>query len=405
MRAIIEKSVARGAAAVPPSKSLSHRALVCAALASGTSVIRNLSDCDDVSATVNCLRALGAKIEYLNKSTVAVTGTDMFARQSTALDCGESGSTLRFLLPLCLLSNADAALCGGGRLLSRPLSVYEEICRDQGLAFVRGAGGITVGGVMKPGEFTVDGGVSSQFISGLLFSLPLLPADSRIRILPPCESRPYIDLTLQTLRDFGVAAAWENENTLFVKGNQKYTASDYTVEGDWSAAAVLVFLNLFGGKVKISGVRPDSLQGDKACVELFDILTFAGATVNLSDCIDLAPILTAYAAAVTGGEFVGARRLKYKESDRGEAMARELNKFGCFVAVDGDRITVDPADFHAPTEPLCGNFDHRVVTALCALLTLTGGEIDGVEAVNKSWPDFFDTLKALGIKIRLIKDD
>ena len=404
MKAIIQKSAAVGEIAAPPSKSVSHRALICAALSDGKSVIRNLSDCSDVKATVNCLRELGAKIEYLDESTVAVTGADASRRGAAALDCGESGSTLRFLLPLCLLSDADASLFGSGRLMTRPLSVYENICRKRGLKFVRGGGAVTVGGKLMSGEFTVEGDLSSQFISGLLFALPALRGDSRIRILPPVEIRPYIDMTVKTLRDFSVFAAWEDENTLFIRGNQRYAAREYAVEGDWSAAAALVFLNLFGGKVRISGLAPDSVQGDKACVKLFDILTFAGATVNLADNPDLAPILTAYAAANEGAVFTGARRLKFKESDRGEAMAKELRKFGCRVTVSGDVIAVDPVSFHAPNEPLCGHNDHRVVTALCALLTLTGGEICGVEAVNKSWPGFFGALSSLGVKVSLTKE-
>ena len=405
MKAVIKKSRLCGVIDAPPSKSMAHRLLICAALCGGTSRITGISDSDDVTATMRCLHALGAKLDRIDGRTVSVTGADMANRQTDAqLDCVESGSTLRFLIPLALLSNRRTEFCGSDTLLSRPLSVYERICNEQGLLFCR-ENGVTVRGVLSPGEYRVEGGISSQFISGLMFALPLLRGDSRIHIIPPIESRPYIDLTMQALGEFGVTVVWESDKTLYIKGGQKYQSCDCAVEGDWSSAAFFSAANVLGGDVKFCGLDPDSLQGDKVCLQYFDMLCRGTPTVNVGSCPDLAPILMAAAAAKSGAVFCGTRRLKIKESDRGEAMAQELKKFGCMVTVHEDSIVVYPAAFHAPDEPLCGHNDHRIVMALSILLTLTGGEIVGAQAVKKSLPEFYEMLAALGGKVKLYDTD
>ena len=213
------------------------------------------------------------------------------------------------------------------------------------------------------------------------------------------ESRSYINLTVSALERFGVKVVWEDEYTLYIKGGQKYTATDVTVEGDYSGAAFIDALGLFDGEVEIDGLAEDSIQGDRVYREHFASLLRGTPAIRIDDCPDLGPILFAVAAAKSGGIFSGTRRLKIKESDRAAAMAEELTKFGASVSIYDDKVVVYPADFHKPTQLLLGHADHRIVMSLAVLLTLVGGEIDGAEAVKKSYPAFFDDLRALGIEV------
>jgi 3-phosphoshikimate 1-carboxyvinyltransferase len=232
-----------------------------------------------------------------------------------------------------------------------------------------------------------------------MFALPLLDGDSEIRILPPLDSKPYIDITMKALERFGVKAYWKDALTVSVAGGQKYVPSDEAVEGDYSNAAFLSALDMLGGNVEIDGLCEDSAQGDKAYIEQFKALDSGMPTINISDCPDLAPILMSVAAVKNGVHLTGTARLKIKESDRGEVMARELSKFGVPVTVNGDDITVEGRCFRAPTEPLYGHNGHRVVMSMAVLCTLTGGEIIGAQACRKSYPDFFEVIKKLGIEV------
>ncbi len=394
---------ARGTVAAPPSKSMAHRLLICAGLSEGKSVIRGISDCEDVQATLDCLRALGAKCEQTD-DTVTVFGVD--PRRATArgtLKCRESGSTLRFLIPILLLSRETAVFEGYGRLMERPMSVYEEICKERGLTFYRESGKLTVGGGLPFGRYTLPGNVSSQFVSGLLFALPLAEGESVIELIPPVESRSYIDMTLDAMRRFGVLAEWESDCRLRVAGNQKYLPREEKVEGDYSNAAFLDALNFLGGEVTLTGLRADSLQGDRCYRKAMDALCRGeGATVSLGDCPDLGPILFSVAAAKHGGVFTETARLRIKESDRVECMRLELEKLGVRMEVEDDRVRILKGDLTPPQESLYGHNDHRIVMSLSVLLTLTGGEIRGAEAVRKSYPAFFSDLSHLGIEIEEI---
>jgi 3-phosphoshikimate 1-carboxyvinyltransferase len=254
-------------------------------------------------------------------------------------------------------------------------------------------------GPLASGEFRVPGNVSSQFISGLLFALPLLSGDSTVRITPPCESRPYIDLTVTALAAFGISVSWLDDYTLRIAGNQAYRAGEIDVEGDYSGASYLAALDALGGDVTVEGLRPDSLQGDRAYERYFPMLLRGTPTIHIGDCPDLGPTLFAVAAARHGAVFTGTARLRIKESDRAAVMAEELAKFGTTVSVNEDSVVVYPSDFHAPSAPLYGHNDHRIVMALSVLCTLTGGVIEGAEAVAKSFPDFFEKLAALGISV------
>ena len=399
MRIRINKGTASGVISAPPSKSMAHRLLISAAMCEGVSTVRGISSCEDVLATLDCLGALGIKYERRGDD-VTVYGKDPKAMHpSEPLKCRESGSTLRFMIPIAMRSEQTAVFYGARGLMSRPMSVYENMCRERGLTYVSDGESIVVKGPLSGGEFTLPGNVSSQFISGLLFALPTAEEDSTIRILPPIESRSYIDLTIDALGSFGVKAVWQDEHTIFIRGRQRYTPTDVTVEGDYSGAAFPEALTLFGGEVSINGLRPDSIQGDSVYKKYYDMLVRGVPTIHIGDCPDLGPVLFAIAAAKNGGVFTGTRRLKIKESDRAEAMAEELKKFGTSVTVYDDTVVIYPAEFHAPNDVLYGHNDHRIVMALAVLLTLTGGEIEGAEAVSKSYPAFFGDLAALGIEV------
>jgi len=397
MTVSIKPSTARGTVAAPPSKSMAHRLLLAAGLANGISTVAGLADSRDMEATVSCLRALGASVT-IDGDTALITGCNPAARPEAILECLESGSTLRFLLPLCLLSDAPATLCGTEKLLSRPLSVYAGICEKQGIAYRQGKTSVTVRGRLQSGDFRFRGDISSQFVTGLLYALPLLSGDSTITLLPPVESRSYIDLTLSALHLFGIEADWYDESTLSVLGGQAYLPQNVTVEGDWSNAAFLEGLNLLGGNVTVTGLAENSLQGDRVYRTYFHALEAGTPTLSLADCPDLGPVLFALAAAKHGATFTEVERLRLKESDRVAAMQAELSKCGVRTAADAHTLTVYPG-LTSPNGLLYGHNDHRVVMALALLCTVTGGQIDGAEAVNKSFPNFFDRLKGLGVNV------
>ncbi len=399
MKTYIYPSKAQGTIIAPPSKSIAHRLLICSGLASGISKVKGISLSEDILATIDCLKALGADCR-IEEDIAIIKGINPFNSPSSTLECRESGSTLRFFLPICLLSGRKYTLSGSSTLLKRPMSVYEDICSEQNIEYIKTENSISLSGVLKSGNYKVKGNISSQFISGLLFALPLLNGDSTITIAPPIESASYINLTIQSLSEFGVEIVWSDERTLYIKGNQSYRAHDVSVEGDYSNAAFFEALNFLGSDVKIDGLSEDSLQGDRVYSKFFDMLSRGTPTVHISDCPDLGPVLFALASAKNGGIFTGTKRLKIKESDRAASMAEELSKFGVSVKVDEDSVVVYPANFHAPTQTLNGHNDHRIVMALSTLLTLTGGEIDGSEAVTKSMPDFFSQLENIGIKVK-----
>ncbi len=399
MRLKIEKGIARGRVVAPPSKSISHRLLIAAALAQGVSTVRNISDCEDVLATVDCLNAMGASCEFVG-ADVVVRGFDARkAKPHKPLFCRESASTLRFLLPIAMLSQNPTVLEGAPGLMRRPMTVYEQLSAQKGLFYTKKENQITVSGPLGGGEYLLPGNVSSQFISGLLFALPQAQQDSILRLTTPIESRSYIELTLSALRTFGVSVVWRDAQSLYIKGGQAYKATDVTVEGDASGAAFLDALNLFGASVTVEGKNPDSKQGDAVYAQLFSALDSGPATISIADCPDLAPILFAVAAAKHGGTFLDTQRLKIKESDRAQAMAQELSKFGVTVTVNENTVDIIPSDFHAPHGVLSGHNDHRIVMALSVLLCITGGQIEDAEAVCKSYPAFFEHLRQLNIEV------
>ena len=403
MRVTLTPKTLNGVVKAPPSKSMGHRMLICAGLASGESVVTGISDSEDMKATLGLLMGLGASCRKVG-DVVDVHGADPRAARPTGiLDCRECGSTLRFFIPLCLLSDVPMTLTGSPRLMERPLDVYENLCAEQGLLWQNNHQDhtLTVCGPLRGGEITLRGDVSSQFITGLLFALPLCEGDSILHIIPPLESRPYIAMTLAAMARFGVRATWTDAFTLSIKGGQTYPSTAAEVEGDYSNAAFFDALPLLGHDVTVTGLDPDSLQGDKAYRRFYPQLTAGAPTLDISDCPDLGPILMALEASLHGATFTGTRRLRIKESDRGVAMARELAKFGASVDVAEDTIVVSSEGFNSPTSALESHNDHRIVMALCTLLTVTGGEILGAEAVRKSLPDYFNLLRDLGAEVSI----
>lgn len=390
MKAVFSPSFPFGEVFAPPSKSMAHRYLICGAL-SEQSKISGLAMSEDIKATADCLKALGSRVDFEN-DTALVGG--LCPKEEAQLDCRESGSTLRFMLPLALLGNKEITLTGSPRLMERGAGLYEQMCGEHGLFFENKDGKITVKGPLKPGKYSIDGSLSSQYFSGMLFALSTLDGDSELKVKGKLQSRPYVNMTIKALADFGVKIE-RIPGGFFIPGGQKFLSRDAAVEGDWSNAA---FLSALSDKVIVKGLDEHSLQGDKLYPQLFK--NVGSYQIDLSDTPDLAPVLFAVAALKDKGDFVGTRRLKIKESDRAEAMKNELLKFGVNTTIFDDRVIVS-GKLKAPSAELYGHNDHRIVMALSVLAARVGGVIDGAEAVSKSFPDFFDVIKKLNVKVNL----
>lgn len=398
MKVRITPGTANGIVMAPPSKSMAHRLLICAGLSEGTSIVDHIDLSEDIKATLGILKKLGATYVIENRQVI-ITGIGQKKMQADELlDSKESGSTLRFFIPIVLTSGQDYQFTGAKRLLERPLGVYEDLCKEQGIVFEKSEERLRVAGQLKAKHYQVPGNISSQFITGLLFALPLLSRDSVLEVLPPIESQPYIHMTLEALELFGIVVKRE-ENTFYIPGNQKYQSTNVTVEGDYSNAAFLEAFSLLGGKVEVDGLREDSLQGDQVYRKYYQELQKERPVLDLAECPDLGPILMGMAAALYGARFTGTRRLKIKESDRGAVMAEELAKFGILVDVKENEIVVYPGELKTPTEPLSSHNDHRIAMTMATLCTVVGGTIEGAEAVRKSFPDYYDVIEHLGISV------
>ena len=393
---------------------MAHRALLCAGLAAGTTQIQGILPSQDMEATCRALTALGASIARQG-SLARVQGVAGRPKVPQGpVDCGESGSTLRFLIPAFALASAPARLTGRGRLPQRPLGPYGTIFHGQGLPFAQDETGVSFQGPLAPGDYTLPGDVSSQFISGLLFALPLLPGDSHIRIQPPFESRGYVNMTLQVMDAFGVQAAFLDGLTLHVPGNQLFTApaAPFLVEGDDSQAAFFLTLDAILGDVSVAGLSPRSIQGDRVMGEILARCghvpgqpprPLAPFVADLGDCPDLGPILMTLGLFCQGeSRLLNAGRLRLKESDRGTAMAQELGKLGGQASLAGDEIRIRQSRLR-PGPALSSHGDHRIAMALAvaALGARIPADIQGAEAVEKSYPDFWKDLAAIGARVEL----
>ena len=408
-----------GTVSAPPSKSMAHRAVLCSALAKGTSHIENLEFSKDISATLAAAGQLCARVES-GPADVLVEGLGHFRPVFGPVDCCESGSTLRFLIPLASLTGQSITFVGRGRLMERPQSVYETLYREQNLHFEQANGQLTVAGSLRSGEYTLAGNVSSQFISGLLFALPLLAGDSTLHLIPPVESRSYIEMTRAAQAAFGVTSHWLDDTTLCIPGGQQYHPRDYIVEGDYSQAAFLAVLGAVKGGITLTGLAAETLQGDAAILDIlrrcgakftrteaglvFEQAPLHGVDIDLADCPDLGPALMVLGLLCEGTTVIrNAERLRIKESDRIAAMEAELRACGGVLSSEGGTITVQGCKprLHAPEAPLSGHNDHRVVMSLTVLALAADIPlaINEAEAVQKSWPHFFDALKPLGVEV------
>lgn len=402
MKVKIIPSKVCGTVKAPPSKSMSHRMLICAGLSEGESFIKNISYSEDVLATLDCLEVMGAEV-FRGSDFVKIKGTSVPESFCGEYFCRESGSTMRFFIPIAMLSGEESRFSGSVRLMERPMTVYETVAEQKGLYYKNNGTELCVKGKLTSGRFNIDAGVSSQFISGLLFALPLCDGDSEIFLEGKIESLSYIDMTLEAMKLFGICA-YRDENKLIIKGGQSYKSTEITVEGDCSNAAFLEAFNLFGGDVNVTGIKADTLQGDAVYSEYFTMLKREKAVLDLRNCPDLAPVLMCLAAEHNGAVLNGTARLRIKESDRGAVMKQELSKFGADIEIYDDRIIINKTELRAPAEPLCSHNDHRVAMSLAVMCSKYGGEIYGAEAVNKSYPEFFEHTGKLGMEVQ-INDD
>lgn len=395
MNIVITPSPLSGAVRVPASKSAAHRLLISAALADGPTRIAIGSTNRDIEATAACLRALGADIESESETLVVSPIANVPAE--VTLDCGESGSTLRFLLPVAAALGAHATFTGHGRLPQRPNAPLVEALRAHGAVIDNGLLPMAVSGSLTGGLWTLPGDVSSQYVTGLLFALPLLEADSVIRLTTPLASAAYVDMTLQALRQFGIdiegtADGWR------IPGRQRYrTPGEAVVEGDWSAAAFWLAANALGASIDVRGLNPDSVQGDRAVTALLE-----QDTIDATHVPDLVPALAVAAASQpTRTVITGAARLRLKESDRLQSVADMLAALGHGVAVTPDGLIIDggpPQPCEAPVRTVDGANDHRIVmaAAVAAAHADRPVRVTGAQAVEKSYPDFFRDFEALG---------
>lgn len=395
MNIVITPSPLSGAVRVPASKSAAHRLLIAAALADGPTRIAISAMNRDIEATAACLRALGAGIEAEGETLKVSPVADI--PSEVTLDCGESGSTLRFLLPVAAALGAQATFIGHGRLPQRPNAPLAEALRAHGAVIDNDLLPMTVSGPLTGGLWTLPGDVSSQYVTGLLFALPLLDGDSAIRLTTPLTSATYVDMTLQALRQFGIrieamADGWR------IPGHQRYrTPGEVVVEGDWSAAAFWLAANALGASIDVKGLDPDSVQGDKAVA-----LLLGKDTIDATHVPDLVPALAVAAASRPVRTVVtGAARLRLKESDRLQSVADLLGALGHGATVTPDGLIIDgglPKHCAAPIRTVDGANDHRIVmaAAVAAAYADKPVRVTDAQAVEKSYPDFFRDFAALG---------
>ena len=401
MNVEIKKSKAKGEITARASKSYMHRALIGAALCDGETIIENIADSEDITATVKCLEGFGAHFEFFDNTVRVSGGVPKTKETDLSLFANESGSTLRFLIPVSLLYSEKVVFSGSKRLMERPQTVYEEVFPKKNCYIKKTGEELIVGGSLKGGIYECRGDISSQFLTGLLFTLPLLNEDSVIHLTTPLQSAPYIDLTLEILNEFSIEVERPNEYDFVIKGNQKFTPCKLFCEGDWSNAAFLDAFNLIGGSVTVNGLKETSTQGDKIYREYFERLSEDMPVLDITDCPDLGPVLMTMAVLMNGAVLKGTSRLKIKESDRGEIMKKELSKFSADIKVSENEIIIKKSELVKPEELLSGNNDHRIAMSLAVICSVFGGKIENAECVNKSYPLFFKDIGKLGINLSM----
>lgn len=403
MKVKILPSKTSGEVSAPPSKSFAHRYLIGSVLSRGKCVIKNIADSDDISATLSCIEQLGGSVTK-DGNIVTVIPTNEKQIENAVFDCKESGSTLRFFIPVVLATGAkNCTFSGSERLLARGIKEYEKLFENSDVTIKSDEKSIEVNGTLSAGNYEISGEVSSQYTTGMLFALSVLDGKSTLKITGNAESRAYVDMTIKVLKDFVADIAEPEKNFFEINGKGRLSPGEFTVEGDWSNAAFLIALSRLLGTISVSGLNENSVQGDRFSSVAFDALDGENAEIDLKDCPDLAPILFAYAAYKNGGRFTNTRRLRVKESDRANVMAEELKKFGANIKVYENSVEIEKTQLKQPIVPLCGHNDHRIVMALSVLAAVFGAEIDGAEAVNKSYPDFFRVIKKAGVNVYEIR--
>lgn len=390
----------KGTIKVPPSKSISHRALICAALSKGESQIHDLLGCEDIDATCDALVALGAEIRTENGITY-VKGIEN-PPDKAEINCRESGSTLRFIIPVAAALGVEAVFTGCGKLPTRPITPYINEFKNHGVEFISDTMPYHIKGKLTSGVFSVPGDISSQFITGLLFALPLIEGSSTIVMTSPLQSKPYADITLQCMKSFGVETLEFNGN-YSVKGIQQYRSAEYTVEGDCSQAAFFAVANQLGSSIELTGLNPNSVQGDRAVFDIIENMikigeNYSGFDVDATDIPDLVPILTVLAAFADGVSHIrGCARLRIKESDRLESISTVLNALGANVTIINDELEI--VGVKDLTGGVCSSFnDHRIAMSLAIASQRCTEDliITDTECVAKSYPTFFEDFRSLG---------
>lgn len=388
-----------GTVQVPASKSMAHRAIICAALSGGISYITGVTFSKDIYATLSVMEALGAHYQ-IEGDGISLSGINAPTAKATA-DCCESGSTLRFLIPVAAALGTTTTFLGQGRLPERPITPYLRELPPKGVTFdVTGTMPFTITGTLQPGRFELEGDISSQFITGLLFALPLLAGDSDIIMTSPLQSRPYADMTIDCMAKFGVTVT-ETAEGYHIPGNQTYQACDVRVEGDFSQAAFFYAANAIGNEVILENIPEKTSQGDRKIVEILADMWYnknEQILVDASDIPDLVPIMAVAASlAPRNTRIYGAERLRIKESDRLETTAALINTLGGKVTITPDGLEITPVStFHGGTVDSAG--DHRI--AMCAAIAATRADGDviirGAQCVEKSYPAFFEDYQSLG---------
>lgn len=426
---LIKPTKLKGTVHIPPSKSMAHRAVIAACLADGGSVIENIELSDDIQATIEGMISFGAKITIQDAKDrkrlliQGVAGNETVTNR--LIDANESGSTLRFLIPIATLFEGETRFVGRGKLGIRPLDTYEQIFLEQGLRFEPSGNeqlDLKVEGKLAAGNYALPGNISSQFITGLLFTLPLLDGDSVIQITTELESVGYLELTLEVLRTFGIVIAFNREERQFlIPGNQTYHAQTYTVEGDYSQAAFFLSAGALGNEVTVTGLLPDSNQGDKDIIAILEQLDAqiameedsiaaspaleglaGGETIDGAQVPDIIPVSALVAALSKGAtNIVNLKRLRIKESDRLEATKTELAKLGADIRVVGDSLHIQGVSSLKGDAIVSSHKDHRMAMMLAIASTVSEKEIviKDAEYVAKSYPSFWQEFEALGGRI------
>lgn len=411
--------VPKGTVNVPPSKSDVHRAIICAAMANGVSRISPVALSNDIKATIGCIKALGADA-VLENNVLTVDGTNMYKNKTALLDCGESGSTLRFFIPIAAVGNINAIFVGKGKLPQRPIGIFTEALPKAGtVCKTEGGLPLEIKGQLKSGIFEIPGNVSSQFITGLLLALPILEGDSEIVLTSPLESVGYIAMTIRTMKQFGVNIQ-ATEKGWHIKGGQSYKTCDYTTDGDWSQAAFFMVLGAVSGKVTVKGVAKDSTQGDKKCAEILarfgakvtqldnEVTVEKGElkaiTIDASQIPDLVPVLSVCAAFTEGTtKIINAERLRIKECDRLKATAELLNNLGGKVKELSDGLEITGVS-SLKGGNVNGYNDHRIVMSAAVCAARSDEDITATFAmsINKSYPDFYIDYNSIGGKANVL---